>query len=41
MGFPENFIIPVYDTRAYQQFGNSVVPRIVEEIAKKILEVIE
>ena len=41
MGFPENFIIPVYNTRAYQQFGNSVVPGIVEEIAKKILEVIE
>jgi DNA (cytosine-5)-methyltransferase 1 len=43
MGFPENFTIPdsVADTRAYQQFGNSVVPGIVEEIAKKILEVIE
>ena len=41
MGFPDDFIIPVSNTRAYQQFGNSVVPGIVEEIAKKILEVIE
>ena len=41
MGFPDDFIIPVSNTRAYQQFGNSVVPGIVEEITKKILEVIE
>ncbi|MHC8597726.1 DNA (cytosine-5-)-methyltransferase [Arenicellales bacterium IMCC55707] len=33
-GFSENkrFTIPVSDTRAYRQFGNAVVPRVVEEI---------
>jgi DNA (cytosine-5)-methyltransferase 1 len=25
MGFPKDFIIPVSDTQAYRQFGNSVV----------------
>jgi DNA (cytosine-5)-methyltransferase 1 len=25
MGFPDNFVIPVSDTQAYRQFGNSVV----------------
>ncbi len=33
MGFPEAFEIPVSDTRAYQQFGNSVVVPVVEAIA--------
>ncbi|MDA7954784.1 MAG: DNA (cytosine-5-)-methyltransferase [Nitrosopumilus sp.] len=32
MGFPEKFKIPVSDTQAYRQFGNSVVPLIVEAI---------
>ena len=34
MGFPEAFQIPVSDTRAYQQFGNSVVVPVVEAIAR-------
>ena len=34
MGFPEAFAIPVSDTRAYQQFGNSVVVPVVERIAR-------
>jgi DNA (cytosine-5)-methyltransferase 1 len=42
-GFPDEFIIPVSDTQAYKQFGNSVtVPlmqavaeRVVKEVAKK------
>ena len=34
MGFPEAFEIPVSDTRAYQQFGNSVVVPVVEMIAR-------
>ena len=25
MGFPDSFVIPVSDTQAYKQFGNSVV----------------
>ena len=35
-GFPENFKIVVSDTKAYQQFGNSVVVPLVEAIAKNI-----
>jgi len=34
MGFPEEFEIPVSDTQAYKQFGNSVVVPVVESIAK-------
>ena len=38
MGFDKtrtpNFIIPVSDTRAYQQFGNSVVVPVIEVLAK-------
>lgn len=39
-GFPEEFIIPVSDTQAYKQFGNSVPVPVVKEIAKKILNVL-
>lgn len=34
MGYPESFHIPVSDTQAYQQFGNSVVVPVIEEIAR-------
>lgn len=34
MGYPDSFIIPVSDTRAYKQFGNSVVVPVVKEVAK-------
>jgi DNA (cytosine-5)-methyltransferase 1 len=34
MGFPDEFDIPVSDTRAYKQFGNSVVVPVVSEIAR-------
>ena len=34
MGFPENFIIPVSDTQAYRQFGNSVVMPVIKEVAR-------
>lgn len=40
-GFPENFIIPVSDTQAYKQFGNSVVVPIIEKIAKNIIKVLD
>lgn len=33
MGFPEEFRIPVSDTQAYKQFGNSVVVPVVEAVA--------
>lgn len=36
MGFPDNYVIPVSDTRAYKQFGNSVVVPVVEAVAKQI-----
>lgn len=32
-GFPDSFIIPVSDTQAYKQFGNSVVVPLIENIA--------
>lgn len=34
-GFPENFIIPVSDTQAYKQFGNSVAVPVIHAIAEK------
>ncbi|WP_164214794.1 DNA (cytosine-5-)-methyltransferase [Virgibacillus sp. YIM 98842] len=40
-GFPENFIIPVSDTQAYRQFGNSVAVPVVEAIARNMVEAIE
>src|SRR5205807_6350619 len=36
MGFPDNFKIPVSDTQAYKQFGNSVVVPLVTAIAKAV-----
>lgn len=40
-GFPENFVIPVSDTQAYRQFGNSVVVTLIENVAKLIVEKID
>jgi DNA (cytosine-5)-methyltransferase 1 len=34
MGFPEDFEIPVSDTQAYKQFGNSVVVPVVQAVAE-------
>lgn len=34
MGFPDSFRIPVSDTQAYRQFGNSVVVPVVQAIAE-------
>ena len=36
-GFPDTFKIPVSDTQAYRQFGNSVVVPLMEEIAKLVV----
>jgi DNA (cytosine-5)-methyltransferase 1 len=38
MGFPETFKIVVSDTRAYKQFGNSVVVPVVEHIAQEMIK---
>jgi len=36
-GFPENFVIPVSDTQAYKQFGNSVAVPVVRAVARKLI----
>jgi DNA (cytosine-5)-methyltransferase 1 len=36
MGFPEDFEIPVSDTQAYKQFGNSVVVPMVAAVAEAL-----
>lgn len=36
MGFPDTFKIPVSDTRAYKQFGNSVIVPVMEAVARAI-----
>lgn len=36
-GFPDSFKIPVSDTQAYKQFGNSVVVPLMEQVAKKVV----
>ncbi len=40
MGYPDHLRIAVSDTQAYRQFGNSVVPTIVEAIGKQIIIVL-
>ena len=37
-GFPEGFVIPVSDARAYKQFGNSVCIPMIEAVAKAELD---
>jgi len=41
MGYPSDFKIPVSDTQAYRQFGNSVVVPVVERIAKKVVQCLQ
>ena len=36
-GFPEEFIIPVSDTRAYKQFGNSVAVPVIRALANSMI----
>jgi DNA (cytosine-5)-methyltransferase 1 len=37
-GFPDSFKIPVSDTQAYRQFGNSVPVNVIEKVAKQMLK---
>jgi DNA (cytosine-5)-methyltransferase 1 len=37
MGFPDSFRIPVSDTQAYRQFGNSVVVPVIEALATQMV----
>lgn len=40
-GFPDNFIIPVSDTQAYKEFGNSVAVPVIHAIAEQIILVLD
>lgn len=37
-GFPDSFIIPVSNSSAYKQFGNSVCVPVINAVAKKMIE---
>lgn len=37
-GFPDTFKIPVSDTQAYKQFGNSVVVPLMTDVARLVIE---
>jgi DNA (cytosine-5)-methyltransferase 1 len=39
-GFPDKFVIPVSDTSAYKQFGNSVVVPLIQSVGKKIVKIL-
>jgi DNA (cytosine-5)-methyltransferase 1 len=41
MGYPADMKIPVSDTQAYRQFGNSVVVPVVERIAKAVVKTLK
>lgn len=40
MGFPDTFRIPVSDTRAYKQFGNSVAVPVIQDVARAMQPII-
>lgn len=40
-GFPDDFIIPVSDTQAYKQFGNSVVVPLIANVAQLVVDKIK
>lgn len=40
-GFPKEFIIPVSDTQAYKQFGNSVCVPVIYAIAQQIIQTLD
>lgn len=40
-GFPDKFIIPVSDTQAYKQFGNSVAMPVIRKVAEAMLDEME
>ena len=40
-GFPDTFIIPVSDTQAYRQFGNSVVVPLITDVARLVVSEID
>ncbi|GAB4158646.1 MAG: DNA cytosine methyltransferase [Candidatus Dojkabacteria bacterium] len=40
-GFPESYVIPVSNTQAYRQFGNSVAVPVIRALAKKLEPILE
>ena len=40
-GFPESFKIPVSDTQAYRQFGNSVAVPVISAIASEMVKILD
>ena len=40
-GFPDSFKIPVSDTQAYKQFGNSVAVPVIEILAKEVVNTLQ
>ena len=40
-GFPDHFKIPVSDTQAYKQFGNSIVVPLIENVAGLLVQKVE
>lgn len=40
-GFPDDFLIPVSDTQAYRQFGNSVAVPVIQELARRVVHEME
>lgn len=40
-GFPEDYVIPVSDCRAYKQFGNSVAVPVIRAISRKMKETMD
>lgn len=41
MGFDDSYRIPVSDTRAYKQFGNSVVVPVIAEVARLVVPLLD
>jgi DNA (cytosine-5)-methyltransferase 1 len=41
MGFPDSFKIPVSDTQAYKQFGNSVAVPLVRAVARQVVDALQ
>lgn len=39
-GYPSNFTIPVSDTQAYRQFGNSVVMPLIQAVGKELIQLL-
>ena len=41
MGFPDSFNIPVPDTQAYKQLGNSVAIGVIKKIFERIVSTLD